>query len=285
MLIDAHHHLWKFDPVEYEWIDDDKKCLQADFLVPELSKIASENLIDGFVSVQARQSVQETRDLLAMAASEPKMVGVVGWLPLASADLLQSLEEFCGHNEFGQDKLVGVRHVVQDEPDDRFLDGADFNRGAEQLAGWGLVYDVLVFPKQLPAAIDFADRHSNLPMILDHIAKPVISKGQFDDTWKRDFIELARRDNVTCKFSGVATEVQDSEWDIETIRPYFDVALEAFGPSRLMFGSDWPVCLLATEYSRWLGGVRELTSKLSQSEQADFYGENAVRQYGLKVAR
>ncbi|TWT95150.1 amidohydrolase family protein [Neorhodopirellula pilleata] len=280
MLIDAHHHLWKFDPVQYGWIDDTKAVLQRDFLAPQLREIATENSIDGFVSVQARQSIQETRDLLAIAEREPLIQGVVGWLPLAGPGLAEAIEEFAGRA-----KLVGLRHVVQDEPDDRFLDGAEFNEGVASLAARNLVYDLLVYPHQLPAAIDFADRHQDVRMVLDHIAKPVVSTQRFDETWKRDFTELARRDNVTCKFSGVATEVRDPSWDIETVRPYWDVAMEVFGPERLMFGSDWPVCLLATEYSRWLATVRELASTLSDQEQAAVFAGNAIREYRLNSPR
>lgn len=276
MLIDAHHHLWKFDPEQYDWIDDDKAVLKADFLGPELNEIAAQNQVDGFISVQARQSIQETRDLLAIAGRESIIKGVVGWLPLAGPAIEASLDEFTDHP-----KLVGVRHVVQDEPDDRFLDGADFNAGVRKLAERNLVYDLLVFPHQLPAAIDFADRHPGVRMVLDHIAKPVVTAERFDESWKRDFIELSRRDNVSCKFSGVATEVRDTTWDVEVLRPYWEIALEAFGSSRLMFGSDWPVCLLATDYSRWLAAVRELSSSMSESEQAALLGGNAVRVYGL----
>lgn len=276
MLIDAHHHLWKFDPIPYNWIDDAKAVLQRDFLAPQLRVIAAENSVDGFVSVQARQSIQETRDLLAIADREPLIRGVVGWLPLAGSGLEEAFEELTSHA-----KLVGVRHVVQDEPDDRFLDGAEFNAGVASLAERNLVYDLLVYPHQLPAAIDFADRQRDVRIVLDHIAKPVVTKERFDATWKRSIADLARRDNVTCKFSGVATEVRDASWDIETVRPYWDVAMDVFGPTRLMFGSDWPVCLLATEYSRWLATVGELAAPLGANEKAALFAGNAIRDYRL----
>jgi len=276
LLIDAHHHLWQFDPVQYDWIDDAKAILQRDFLAPQLREIAAENSVDGFLSVQARQSVRETRDLLAIADREPLIRGVVGWLPLADSGFSEASDELTDHP-----KLVGVRHVVQDEPDDRFLDVANFNRGVATLAGCDLVYEILVYPHQLPAAIDFADRHRDVRMVLDHIAKPVISRKRFDEAWKQNFTELARRDNVTCKFSGITTEVRDPSWNIETIRPYWNVAMDTFGPTRLMFGSDWPVCLLATEYSRWLATVRELASSLSEPEQAAVFAGNAIREYRL----
>ncbi len=278
MLIDAHHHLWQYDPEQYSWINDEMAVLKQDFGAPELRQISSENGVDCFVSVQARQAVQDTRDLLAIADSESKIAGVVGWVPLASPDVAASLDEFSDNP-----KLKGVRHVVQDEPDDRFLDGREFNEGVAKLAGRGLVYDVLIFPRQLPAAIDFVDRHPAIPMVLDHIAKPAIAKACFDQGWKDNFVELAKRDNLTCKLSGIATEVRDAEWDIETMRPYFDIAMEAFGPSRMMFASDWPVCLLASEYSRWLNVVQELMAPFSDSEKEAFFSGTAIKAYGLEV--
>ncbi|EMI28818.1 amidohydrolase family protein [Rhodopirellula europaea] len=276
MLIDSHHHLWAYDPEEYGWISDDMSVLRQDFLAAQLREIAAESGVDGFVSVQARQSMRETENLLKIASEEPLIRGVVGWIGLADSDIESQLESVSG-----TDKLVGMRHVVQDEPDDRFLDGQAFNHGVSLLGQHNLVYDILIFAKQLPAAIDFADRHASLPMVVDHIAKPTISGGKMDPEWEPHFKELARRENLTCKFSGVATEVRDAEWNIETIRPYWDVALESFGPQRLMFGSDWPVCLLRTGHKQWLDTVRELASELSDDEQAAFFAGNAIKAYGL----
>ncbi|MFG0254777.1 MAG: amidohydrolase family protein [Rhodopirellula sp. JB053] len=276
MLIDSHHHLWAYDPSEYDWISDEMSVLKQDFLAPQLREIAGDNEIDGFVSIQARQSLTETRDLLKIAATEPLIRGVIGWVPFADANVAAAIEEFSDNKT-----LKGYRHVVQDEPDDRFFDGEAFNAGIRSLAGKNLVYDVLIFPKQLPAAIDFVDRHSDIPMILDHIAKPAVRAGEMDEQWKDLFTQLAKRDHVYCKFSGVATEVRDDSWSVETIRPYWDVALEAFGTDRLMYGSDWPVCLLATEYSRWLGAVKELAAPLSDSEQEKFFSGNAAKAYSL----
>lgn len=276
MLIDSHHHLWAYDPAEYGWISDKMAILKQDFLTPHLRVLAREHDVHAFVSVQARQSVHETRALLRIANTEPLVAGVVGWVPFAQPDVVTFLDEFAG-----QPKLRGFRHVVQDEPDDRFLDRADFNVGISKLADRGLVFDLLVFPRQLPAAIDFADRHPNLFMVLDHIAKPKIVADDFDESWRRDFCELARRDNVACKFSGVTTEVQNAMWTVDTLRPYWDVALAAFGADRLMYGSDWPVCLLATDYSRWLDAVRRLAAELSDTEQSEFFANNANRIYRL----
>ncbi len=286
MLIDCHHHLWTYSAEQYGWISDDMSRLTRDFLAPELHSIArnaaskdaasNDAAVTGFVSVQARQSLQETDELLDIAASERLIRGVVGWVPLAAADIQDVLDRYAG-----AELLKGVRHVVQDEPDDRFLLGRDFNRGVGQLKDRGLVYDILILARQLPAAIEFANQHPAQPFVLNHIAKPEIKKSEFDRTWEFHLRELAKHDNMTCKFSGIATQVRDETWDIETLRPYWDVALDAFGPQRLMYASDWPVCLLACEYQRWLTVVRELASELSPSEQADFFANNAIRVYGL----
>ncbi len=276
MLIDSHHHLWTYSVEQYGWIDDQMSVLQRDFLGPELNEIARESGVDGFVSVQARQVVEETVDLLRIADAEPLIRGVVGWVPLADPGVSNVLDQFADAR-----LLKGVRHVVQDEPDDRFILGDDFNRGVSLLKDRGLIYDVLIFAKQLGPSIEFVDRHPDQPMVLDHIAKPTIRSAEFDSQWETDFRELARRDNITCKFSGVVTEVRDDDWSIETIRRYWDVALDAFTPKRLMFGSDWPVCLLRSGHKLWLDTVRELASELSDDEQADFFANNAIRDYRL----
>lgn len=276
MLIDSHHHLWRYSAQEYGWIGDQMSVLHRDFLVPDLQQIAADHGVDQFVTVQARQTLEETRWLLEIAENEPLVGGVVGWAPLAADDVAAQLEPFADSQW-----LKGIRHVVQDEPDDRFLLRSDFNRGIAALAPYQLVYDVLVFARQLPAAIEFADRHPDLPLVLNHIAKPTIRLEEFDQRWARDFRELARRDHVACKFSGVVTEVLDDNWSIETVRPYWDTALEAFTPDRLMFGSDWPVCLLATDYGRWLKTLRTLASELSSDEQAGLLAGNATRIYRL----
>ena len=276
MLIDSHHHLWKYSAEDYGWISESMQVLRQDFLLAELRGIPRDSGVDGFVSVQARQSISETEDLLRMAAEEPLIRGVVGWVPLADPDVAEVLDRLTD-----QVKLKGVRHVVQDEPDDRFILGADFNRGIAQLKGRGLVYDILIFARQLPASIEFVDHHSDLEMVLDHIAKPTIRDAQFDAKWATDIRELAKRDNVTCKFSGVVTEVRDESWSVDTIRPYWDVALEAFTPKRLMFGSDWPVCLLRTGHRQWVEAVRQLASELSPSEQADLFAKTAISAYHL----
>ncbi len=276
MIIDSHHHLWRYSAEEYGWINDEMSVLKHDFLTPELEQIASVGGIDGFVSVQARQTVAETTALLKIGANQPLIRGVVGWVPLADENVADVLDQFAD-----ADLLKGVRHVVQDEPDDRFIMGDDFNRGVALLKDRGLVYDVLIFARQLPASIEFVDRHPDQPMVLDHIAKPTIRASQFDAEWEKNIRDLARRKNITCKFSGVVTEVRDDAWTIETIRPYWDVALEAFTPKRLMFGSDWPVCLLRSGHLKWVQTVQALASDLSADEQADLFARTAISAYNL----
>lgn len=275
MLIDSHHHLWKFSADQYPWIDESKPVLQQDFLLDQLREVAAANGVDGFVSVQARQSVEETETLLSMADAEPLIRGVVGWAPLAG-NVRPVLEKFAD-----RPRLKGIRHVVQDERDGQFLSGEAFNDGVRELLSFGLVYDLLIVARQLPATIEFVDRHPDHPMVLDHIAKPKIVADKFDQAWADNIRELAKRSHVTCKFSGVATEVRDADCSIDIIQPYWDTIVEAFTPSRLMFGSDWPVCLLKTDYDRWLACVRALASDMSVDEQDAIFAGNAVRAYGL----
>lgn len=286
MLIDSHHHLWSYSAEEYTWIGEGMEILRDDYSPDDLEAITRTTGIEGFVTVQARQSITETESLLNIAELSPRVLGVVGWVPLASPTVSECLERYAA-----SPWLKGVRHVAQDEPDDRFLLRADFNRGVQQLREHGLVYDLLIYARQLPAAIGLADAHPDLPLVLDHIAKPTILPDRFDEDWERHFRELAKRPNVSCKFSGVVTEIRSSAgrvaeetWSIEQIRRYWEVALEAFTVDRLMFGSDWPVCLLRTSYARWLETVGELAGGLSFTERAALFGGNAARVYRLDAS-
>ncbi|TWT50592.1 Amidohydrolase [Rubripirellula amarantea] len=278
MLIDSHHHLWKYSVEEYGWIGPGMEVLQKDFLAAELREVSAANGVTGFVSVQARQVIEETTALIEIAANEPLIKGVVGWVPLAEANVGEVLDRFADSKS---KILKGVRHVIQGEPVEAQLLNKDFNRGVAQLADRGLVYDVLIFANQLPATIEFVRHHAGIPMVLDHIGKPTIKSGKLDTEWEQGFRELAKEQHLMCKFSGVATEVKDATWSIETIKPYFAIALDAFGIDRLMFGSDWPVCLLKTGYDRWLATVRELAADLSADEQQKLFAGNATRAYNL----
>jgi L-fuconolactonase len=277
--IDSHHHFWKYSAQEYGWITSEMAVLQRDYFPADLDAELKPAGIDAAITVQASQTVSETRWLLELAESHPQIAGVVGWVPLAEPHVRRDLESLA-QNRW----LKGVRHVIQDEPDDQFILGDAFNAGVSLLAEFGLVYDILIYAKHLVAATRFVDRHPNQVFVLDHLAKPTIAADRFDDAWRKNLQTLAQRQNVFCKFSGITTEIRDDCWDLATIQPYWDVALEAFGPDRLMFGSDWPVCLLKTDYSRWVKTVAALTHPLSVAEQRGIWGENAAKVYRLSLA-
>jgi L-fuconolactonase len=278
MRIDAHHHLWNYSAESYPWIDDRMQVLRRDFTPRDLLEEMRASRMDHAVAVQARQSIEETRFLLDHAGSHPFIKGVVGWVPLADPDVGRVLESFRD-----QPLLKGVRHVVQDEPDDRFLDRDDFNAGIRALRPLGLVYDILIYGRQLPMAVRFVDRHPEQRFVIDHIAKPRIGAAGIDRDWERGFRALAERPHVSCKFSALVTEVTEPTWTVAMLRPYWDVALEAFGPRRLMFGSDWPVCLLRSSYADWVAAAGALAGDLAAEEQAAFWGGNANREYRLGI--
>ena len=276
MKIDSHHHFWKYSAEEYPWIGDAMAGLRRDFLPEHLKAEIAAAGINGVVSVQARQNVRETEWLLSLADRNPFIKAVVGWVPLAKPDVRDTLAAFAENPKFR-----AVRHVVQDEPDDRFILGNDFNRGVSALRDFGLVYDVLIFERQLAHSIEFVDRHPQQIFVLNHIAKPRIGD-HATEPWRANIRELARRPNVFCKVSGMVTEANWKTWTEAQLRPYFDVVLEAFGPKRLMFGTDWPVCLAACGYARWMELVRKFSVRLSAEEQEWLFGKTAVQAYGLK---
>lgn len=276
MRIDSHHHFWQYSSEQYPWISDDMPVLKRNFGPEDIQQVIEPAEVTGVISVQARQSIEETEWLVELARQTRFVRGVVGWLPLASEEIGELLEiwGYC-------DELKSVRHVIQDEPNDDFILCESFNEGVEKLCDYQLAYDILIFARHLPQTIQFVDRHHHQVFILDHIAKPTIRQSEFDHAWETNLRALAQRENVFCKFSGVVTEVRDASWDFELIRPYWNVALDAFGADRLMFGSDWPVCLLRTKYCQWLEAVEALAAELSPSEQAAFWSGNARRAYGL----
>jgi len=274
-LIDAHQHFWHYDAAEYGWIDDSMASLRRDFrpsgLYPEITQAG----VAGTIAVQARQTLEETKWLLELARDNSFIRGVVGWAPIAEASFPKLLEELAENP-----KLVGLRHVVQAEPDG-FLAGAAFNEGIKALAKAGLAYDILIVERQLPEAIAFVDRHPNQAFVLDHLAKPRIAEAQLE-RWARNMTELAERENVYCKLSGMVTEADWHRWTIASLQPYVDAALEAFTPRRLMFGSDWPVCTVASTYNQWISAVGELLAKLSGEERGRVFAGTAVEAYSLK---
>jgi L-fuconolactonase len=275
LLIDAHHHLWRYNDREYVWMSDAMISLRRDFLVPELEAVAQESGVGGTVAVQARQMLEETEWLLELAVGHPLLLGVVGWVPLCEPDAAAHLERFAQNR-----KLKAVRHVLHDEPDDFYMLREDFNRGVALLRNLGLAYDVLIFERHLPQTIEFVDRHPSQIFVVDHIAKPRIKEGALSP-WKENLVELARRGNVYCKVSGMATEANWTTWTAEKLRPYFEVVLDAFGPERLMFGSDWPVLTLAGSYRRWVDTFRSFIAKLPPAEQEAIWAGTARRVYRL----
>jgi L-fuconolactonase len=273
-MIDAHQHFWRYDPLEFEWLDEPKAALRRNFLPEDLEGHLALAGVAGTVAVQARQSVTETEWLLELGAKHAFIKGVVGWLPLATPQVGDLLERLTRNP-----LLKGARHVVQGESAG-FLEGEPFNYGVRALTARGLTYDLLVLSHQLEETIRFVDRHPGQVFILDHLAKPVI-QGSPPAPWKKLLRELGRRDRVSCKFSGLITEAPRFAWTPGLLRPYFEEALAAFGPRRLMFGSDWPVCLAGSDYARWVEFVTDCTAGLSPSEREAVMGGTARRIYRL----
>jgi L-fuconolactonase len=274
--IDSHQHFWRYDARRDSWITDEMRGIRRDFLPPDLEPTLASNGVGGCVAVQADQSLDETRFLIDLARRHPFIKGVVGWVDLRSPRLEASLDEFRA-----DPLLRGVRHVAQAEGDD-FLEREDVIRGISRLARSGLTYDILIVERQLPAALALTSRLPDQRFVLDHLAKPRV-KDRTIEPWTTAIRELARRPNVFCKVSGLVTEADWRHWLPGDLRPYLDVAFDAFGAERLMWGSDWPVCLVAATYEQVLGTVVEYASALSQTEQEGLFGGNAARIYGLVI--
>jgi len=270
MHIDAHQHFWRYDRREYGWIDDSMAALQRDFLPEDLKPELECSGFQGCVAVQARQTLEETRWLLELAESHPFILGVVGWVDLRSPRLRFELESLAG-----QSKLVGVRHIVQSEPDERFLLQPDFLRGIAMLEEFDLAYDILIYARHLPVAAEFVARFPRQRFVLDHLAKPPIKSGAITD-WARGIQELASFGNVYCKVSGMVTEADWQAWKPEDLRPYLDIAFDCFGTRRLMIGSDWPVCTVAGSYSRVMDVVKDYLGKYAIEERDAVLGGNAA---------
>jgi L-fuconolactonase len=270
--LDSHQHFWRYDAGQYPWIPAGSR-LQRDWLPADLAELQRPLGFDGSIAVQARQSLAETRWLLELADADPRVKGVVGWVDLQSEAVTDQLAEFAGNP-----RLAGVRHVVQDEPDDNFLLRPAFQRGIGELQHFGLTYDLLIYPKQLPAAIKLVRRFPEQPFVLDHIAKPYIKAGNLSP-WREQIGELAKLPNVLCKVSGMVTEADHLRWKPEDFRPYLDATFAAFGEDRLMFGSDWPVCQLAADYAQVVDLVGDYAAQFSADAQAKLFGGNAAKFY------
>ena len=273
MRIDSHHHLWKYNSTEYDWIDETMAAIRRDFLPPDLKRELDAVGIDGAVAVQSRQTLEETHWLLDLAEKHDFLKGVVGWVPLTDSNVRKTLDGLADRR-----KLKGVRHIVQAEPDEKFILRDDFNAGVRLLADYGLVYDILIYERHLPQAIEFVDRHPNQMFVLDHLAKPRVKANQVEP-WRTNVRRLAQRQHVYCKISGLVTEADWKLWTEAQLSVYLETVLDAFGPSRVMFGSDWPVCLVASSHEKWYEVVSRFCEKLSPHEQARIFGGTAIEAY------
>jgi len=275
MIIDAHHHLWNFNVAEYAWMDDSMSILKQDYLPADLEKQLTASNVVGTVAVQARQSLEETRWLLEMAGRHPFIKGVVGWFDICSEKIQSQLNEFSENP-----RLVGARHVIHDEPDDDFMLSPAFIKGMEMLVQYNLTYDLLLFPKHLQNALELVSLFPDQRFVLDHISKPFIKAGTLDP-WREDLSALANQSNVWCKISGMVTEADHRHWKYDDFIPYLDTVMEAFGPDRIMLGSDWPVCRLAGEYSRVMEIPVRYFKDLGPADMEKIFSLNCIECYEL----
>lgn len=274
MIIDSHQHFWKYHPVKDAWITNDMKIIQQDFLPEHLAPIFQTLNIEGCVAVQADQSEEETEFLLGLAKTNDFIKGVVGWVDLSSPNVSFRLEHYAQNPYF-----KGVRHILQAEKEDFLLD-PKFQFGISQLSTLNLTYDILVYPTHLKNTATLVSKFPENKFVLDHLAKPYIKSGEIEQ-WKKDIQRIAQNPNVYCKLSGYVTEADLANWKYQDFVPYFDVIFEAFGAYRVLFGSDWPVCLLATEYEEVLNIVNHYINELNLDEKQAILGGNASKFYNL----
>lgn len=277
MRIDAHQHFWIYNPVEYKWIDESMSALRRNFLPEDLRPELENSNFQGSIAVQARQTLEETRWLLELAERSPGLLGVVGWVDLCSRECRSQLKTFSANP-----KLVGIRHIVQSEPDERFLLRRNFLEGIALLEEFHLAYDILIYTKHLPVAAEFVEQFPKHRFVLDHLAKPPIKSREIE-LWAAGIRCLAAFPNVFCKLSGLVTEADWLHWQQAEITPYLDIAFETFGASRLMIGSDWPVCLVASSYRRTLDVVRDYLQRQPAETRDAVLGANAQRFWRLKA--
>jgi L-fuconolactonase len=278
VIVDAHHHLWDPSTADYPWLTDELAAIRRPFTPDDLAPELAATGVEATILVQTRASLDETARFLAIAARTPFIRGVVGWVDLTDPsvpDILASLRAGPGG-----DRLVGIRHQVHDEPDPDWLLHEDVVRGVRAVGAAGLVYDLLVRPRELPAALGLARRLPDVRFVIDHLAKPPIATGAMEP-WRDRIASFAELGHVSCKLSGLVTEAAWSSWTPTDLQPYVDHAIGVFGPERLLFGSDWPVCLLAASYEQVVAAARTTLTALSDAEQAAVMGRNATRIYGL----
>ncbi|AXT50255.1 amidohydrolase [Aquimarina sp. BL5] len=275
MTIDSHQHFWKYEPVKHSWIDDDMASIRKDFLVEDLQKVYKKNSINGCIAVQADQTLEETDFLIDLASKNSFIKGIVGWVDLRSKNINDILNHY---NQFPAVK--GFRHVVQGEADHNFLLRPEFLRGISALEKYNFTYDILVFPHQLGAVLEFVKQFPNQKFVIDHIAKPYIKDG-FYDGWATLMSAIGKLPNVYCKLSGIITEANYKTWTPQQIQPYLELVLKAFGVKKIMFGSDWPVCLVAGTYQEVKQLIMDFIADLSSQEQANILGGNAIQFYNI----
>lgn len=274
--IDSHQHFWKFNPLRDSWIDDSMLTIQRDFLPEDLHSLLTKNKLQGCVAVEAHQSEEQTNFLVDLASKNDFIKGVVGWVDLLDKNINERL------NHFSQHKIIkGFRHVVQAEADD-FMLRNDFRNGIAALKEFNFTYDILIFHRQLPAAIDLVNSFPDQKFVIDHIAKPNIKLGEID-SWAKNIQEIAKAKNVVCKVSGMVTEADWKSWKYQDLRPYLDVIFENFTPNRLMFGSDWPVCNVAADYSEVIGVLEKYLTQFSAQQQNKVWFDNANSFYKLNL--
>ena len=278
MRLDSHQHFWSYSEREYDWIDERMSRIRRDFAPGDLEPILRRNGFEGSVAVQVRQSLEETEYLLGLADEHEFIRGVVGWVDLRSPGARRDLDRFSEHPRFR-----GVRHVVQAEPDVRFLLRDDFLRGVALLRDLDLTYDILVYHRHLPVVVDFVARFPEHRLVLDHIGKPAIAKAELEP-WASSIRKLGKNENLYCKVSGLVTEADWSGWKKADFALYLEIVLESFGPRRLLFGSDWPVATLAASYEQVVEIVDDFLDPLSSAEKDAVFGGNAADFYGLEVA-
>jgi L-fuconolactonase len=278
MRIDAHQHFWQLGQLDFSWLDQPPLApIRRNFLPADLKPLLESAGIDKSIFVQTQHNVAENRWVLNLAEQHDWLAGVVGWVDLASSDCEEQLREFVDHPKF-----VGIRHVTQDEPDDNFIVREDVLRGLAVLEKHGVPFDLLFYVQHLRHAPTLGKRLPELKMVIDHCSKPRI-KDRWIDDWRRDMQAAAMFPNIFCKLSGLVTEADWNNWQAADLQPYIETALDCFGPERCMFGSDWPVCLLAGSYSRVIGALDDCVRKLSPTERDAIFGGTAARFYGLDV--
>jgi L-fuconolactonase len=273
-IIDTHQHFWNYDATRHEWINEEMRAIRKNFLPEQLAPILKENKVDGCVSVQVDQTTEETDFLLALAKEHSFIKGVVGWVDLRASNLEDTLENYRDAKA-----LKGFRHIIQGQAAG-FMLQPNLIQGLKKLATRNYTYDLLIYAHQLKEANEFIKQVTELPIVIDHVAKPNIKNSEMKD-WKKEITALAKYPNVYCKISGMATEANWETWTMAGLQPYLDTVVETFGTERIMFGSDWPVCLVASSYAKWLNGVQNYFNTFSSTEQEAIFAGNAIKFYKL----